>query len=322
MAYADVWLQNFPWWGLWMVFTPIIFIAPRLIPFERTSLLYFAIKHLMFMTAVMLTYWATAMLLDNLIHHGSLNLIATLLSYSDIFFRNVQINILVYLAILFTRYCVIYYQGFKQQSIRNDKLTAQLLQVELESLRSQLNPHFLFNTLNTVTSLIRLKKSENAITALSELGLMLRRVLENQHNQMVTVEQEMEFIHSFLTIQKMRFGEKLDTHINVETDCLSLQLPFMILQPLVENAVQHGSQLQTDENLIRLDIFQEEANLKVKLINQMSEKNDHQGFGIGIKNCKQRMEMLYGDRFELVLKELEHNCFETSLSIPIGGYVD
>lgn len=322
MEFIDVWLQNFPSWGACALFTPIIFMAPKLIPIERLSIPNFIFRHLGFFILVILSYWATVMVLTNLVQRGFLNLTGTLSNYSNVFFSNVQIDIVVYVAILFTRYCYIYYERSKQQSLRNEKLASQLVKVELQALRSQLNPHFLFNTLNTITSLIRLEKSDSAITALSELGLMLRRVLENQNNQMVTVRQEMEFIHSFLTIQKMRCGDKIDISITVNPECLDLQLPFMLLQPLIENAVQHGSQLQTDSNLIQLEIYRESWYLKVKLTNQMSRKKDHKGFGIGIKNCRQRMEMLYGDDFELTLSEEANDLFVTNLSIPVGVYND
>lgn len=319
MAFYDVWLDNSVWLGLWAIFTPIVFMAPKWISFERLSVFRFVVNHLAFMSCVLLIYWGCGILIEHLVQFGDVNLVVTLERYSNIPFSNFQTDILVYVAILFTRYCVIYYQSSKLQSIRNKELANQLVQVELQALKSQLNPHFLFNTLNTVTSLIRLERSESAITALSELGLMLRRVLENQHNQMTSVEQEMEFIYSFLTIQKMRFGDKINCQINIDPSCQKLPIPFMLLQPLIENAVQHGSQLQTSENLIKLEITQANARLTVKLTNQMSETSDHKGFGIGVNNCQQRLKMLYGDNFELHLKELSNRCFETDLTIPIGA---
>lgn len=318
MAFYDVWLDNAVWLGLWALFTPIVFMVPKWISFERLSVFKFMVCHLVFMLGILLIYWGCGILIEHLIEFGKIDLAVTTERYSNILFSNFQTDILVYLAVLFTRYCVIYYQSSKIQSKRNKELAHQLVQVELEALKSQLNPHFLFNTLNTVTSLIRLEKSESAITALSELGLMLRRVLENQHNQMTTVEQEMEFIHSFLTIQKMRFGDKINCQINIEPSCQKLPIPFMLLQPLIENAVQHGSQLQTNENLIKLEITRELSQLRVKVTNQMSETSDHDGFGIGVNNCQQRLKMLYGDNFELRLKELSNRCFETDLVIPTG----
>ena len=155
--------------------------------------------------------------------------------------------------------------------IQNEKLKRVLLEEKLSTemafLKSKINPHFLFNTLNTIASLIRLDDKRHAIKALSELSFMLRKVLENQRHQLISLEQEVEFIQSYLTIQKMRFSHKLKTSVNIDNECLPLEVPFMLLQPLVENAVQHGSQLESDENELKLSIYCRDNYLHVKLIN-------------------------------------------------------
>lgn len=323
MEWADIWMNYIPWWGTWILFTPIVFAAVKLIPLERKSLFSFIPKHLLYMVATLVAYWSVSLFMAKFMSKGGVTFSEYSEAYSSaVLFGNVQTDILTYLAILFTRYFYVYYHKSKQQTLHNEQLEKQLLQVELQSLKSQLNPHFLFNTLNSVTGLIRLNKNSNAITALSELGLMLRRVLENQDNQMTTLSKEMEFINSYLIIQKMRFEDKLDTQVDVDEDCLFLELPFMLLQPLVENAVQHGSQLESNKNVLTLKVYSDHDQLVVKLVNKMPEKSEHQGFGIGLKNCRQRMEMLYGNNFKLELTELDDGYFETYLSLPVGEYID
>ncbi len=318
----DIWLKTLPDGIAWSLITPVVITGTVLITLEHQSLFKFIIKNLIFMFITLLAFWGIEVVELELINAAVFSLEGLQRRYSIILFSPIQMDIVTYLAIFFTGHFYAYYQKSRQQALHNEQLARQLVQVELQSLKSQLNPHFLFNTLNSITGLIRLDRSANAITALSELGLMLRRVLENQHNQMTTLEKEMEFINSYLTIQKMRFEHKLDASIEVEDDCLAIQLPFMLLQPLVENAVQHGTQLESNKNILKLHVYCEDAYLKIKLINKMPEKSEHQGFGIGLKNCRQRMKILYGDNFELKLTELKDNYFETFLSLPIGDYVD
>ena len=227
-------------------------------------------------------------------------------------------DFLVYLAVLCSGYSYTYYKRSRMQTRRNQELSEQLLQVELQSLKSQLNPHFLFNTLNTVASLIRLDNKSTAIKALSELSFMLRKVLENQRHQLISLEQEVEFIQSYLTIQQMRFADKLKTSIDVDAQCLPLDVPFMLLQPLVENAVQHGSQLESDQNELKLSVYCQDEYLHVKLINKIPEKDEHKGFGIGLSNCRKRLEKLYHLDFQLSLTPIANGYFETYLCMPIG----
>lgn len=318
----DVWLTTLPDGIAWMLITPVIIATTAYITLEHHSRIKFIIKNLIFMLITLLAFWGIEAVELELINAAVFSFEGLQRRYSKILFSPIQMDISLYLVIFFTGHLYAYYKKSRQQALHNEQLARQLAQVELQSLKSQLNPHFLFNTLNSVTSLIRLEKSSSAITALSELGLMLRRVLENQHNQMTTVEQEMEFINSYLIIQKMRFEHKLDYQIEIEEACISLQLPFMLLQPLVENAIQHGSQLTTNQNILKLCIYCEYERLNIQLVNNMPEKSEHQGFGIGLKNCRQRMEILYGDDFELRLTELDNGYFETYLSLPIGEYLD
>ncbi|NMP33404.1 histidine kinase [Thalassotalea sp. M1531] len=263
-------------------------------------------------------YWGLTIIEVALIANGYVNIQVLEESVAQLLLSPLHMDLLVYLAVLCSGYSFTYYKRSRQQTIRNKELSEQLLQVELQSLKSQLNPHFLFNTLNTIASLIRLDDKRHAIKALSELSFMLRKVLENQRHQLISLEQEVEFIQSYLTIQKMRFSHKLKTSVNIDNECLPLEVPFMLLQPLVENAVQHGSQLESDENELKLSIYCRDNYLHVKLINKIPEKDEHKGFGIGLSNCRKRLEKLFELDFQLVLTPLESGYFETYLCMPIG----
>lgn len=318
IEWLDVWVEYLPWWGNWALLAPFIIASTQIISFDNRKLFDFLIKSVVVMVMFLGTYWFLTIVEVALITHGTISLTLLHEAYSRLLLSPLHLDFLVYLAVVCSGYTYAYYRHSIKQAKRNQELTEQLLQVELQSLKSQLNPHFLFNTLNTIASLIRLENKTSAIKALSELSYMLRKVLENQREQLITLEQEIEFIESYLTIQKMRFEHKLATSVKVDENCLSVEVPFMLLQPLVENAVQHGSQLESNKNELKLDVFCHGDYLHVKLINKIPEKDEHQGFGIGLSNCRKRLEKLYNYDFQLSLTPLDNGYFETYLILPTG----
>lgn len=312
-----LWFEYLPWWGNWIIVAPIVIATTQLLTFDAKKIPSFLLKTVGIMIVVLASYWCLTLVEVALLEHGKVTFDILSSAFARLMLSPLHMDLLVYLAVLFSGYSFTYYQRSRLHAKRNKELSQQLLQVELMSLKSQLNPHFLFNTLNTIASLIRLDNKNTAIKALSELSAMLRTVLENQRSQMISLEQEVRFIQSYLTIQHMRFEHKLTTEIVIDPDCLSIDIPFMLLQPLVENAVQHGAQLASDKNEVKLNIQSDAEYLQVKLVNKIPEKDEHQGFGIGLSNCRKRLEMLYQDQFELNLTPLSNGYFETFLSMPI-----
>ena len=227
-------------------------------------------------------------------------------------------DVLIFLVVLLSVYLNAFYVDAKKQAMHYQSLTERLLKIELQSLKSQLNPHFLFNTLNTIACLIQLDRRGCAAQAINELSFMLRRVLENDKVQLTSIEQEVEFIRSYLAIQKIRFANTLTVSIKVDKQCLVVDVPFMLLQPLVENAIQHGAQCTGERNDVHISIFIENNELHVQLVNKIPVKDVHHGFGIGVKNCRERLRKLYQSNFQLRLSPISGRCFETYLRIPIG----
>lgn len=319
-TWLEVWLFYFPWWMPWGFLSPLIIAYAQLIDKSKLTYLAFSFQHLMALISVLFLYLLSGILMQFAIWYEELSLSSLQKLLQNAFNSSLwHIDFVIYVAILLAGYGL---KGSRQAQLeksRNAELSRQLVDIQLQSLKSQLNPHFLFNTLNTVASLVRLDRKDQAVEALSELSLMLRKVLENQSNQLITLEQEMEFVQSFLTIQKMRFNDKLDTSIEVDPSCLDEEIPFMLLQPLVENAVQHGSQLESDSNMLKLKISRNNDKLLVRLTNKVPAHDTHQGFGIGTKNCRERLQHIYGDDFTLTLTPLEEGYFETDVSIPLGS---
>jgi len=322
VVWADVWLEYLPWWGNWALIAPLIIAATAVIKLDTKKLAKFALHNSLFMIVIFSFYWGITVIEITLIESGGITFVEIEKHLNQLFLSPLHLDFLVYMFVLGGGYAFSYYKHAKIQTLQSEQLAKQLVEVELHSLKSQLNPHFLFNTLNTISGLIRFDDKQNAVKALNELSLMLRKVLENHNNQLITLKQEIEFINSYLTIQKMRFSNKLDTEVNVDENCLELEIPFMLLQPLVENAVQHGSQLESNKNTVKLDISVRLGRLDICLVNKIPQKSENKGFGIGLKNCRGRMEKLYSDNFSLALTQLEDGYFETYLSLPIEAHND
>ncbi|GLX78014.1 hypothetical protein tinsulaeT_13540 [Thalassotalea insulae] len=314
--FIELWFKYLPFWGNWILVAPFIIASTATIKLENNDFKGFVTKNIATTVLFLGIYWLLTIIEVHVKKHSLLDWQGWVASFNDVAYSLLHIDFLVYLSIFGVGYAMSYYKNAKQQELTNQQLAKQLVEIELHSLRSQLNPHFLFNTLNTISSLIRLDEKNTAVKALSELSTMLRKVLENQQTQLIPLEEELEFINSYLSIQKMRFEDKLSLEINVSDHCLKNQIPFMLLQPLVENAVQHGSQLESDHNKIELHINCDDSHILIRLVNKFTGKDEHKGFGIGITNTKERLKKLYGDKAKLELKALEHEYFETSVSLP------
>lgn len=315
--FYETWFEYLPWWGNWAILAPFIIAIIGMIKLDENNLLVFAGKNILLMVVSMFLYWTLTVVEVGLFFSGNGERWGKMTGVIDhLIMSPMHMDFLVYLSLACLGFTMHYYSRSKQQALDNQKLANQLLKVELQSLKSQLSPHFLFNTLNTISGLVRLEDKRSAVHALSELSKMFRKVLENQKNQLTSLANEMEFINSYLTIQKMRFESKLTFKIDVDEGSLESQVPFMLLHTLVENAVQHGSQLESNENLLKLEIKMNDNKLKITLTNKVCKTEDHKGFGIGLKNCRQRLRHIYGNDYSLDSEESPDGFFHTELVLP------
>ena len=315
LSWMRTWVLLSPWFLNWIWMTAAIFSVTRHNDDTYKPLSARVISHVFWMIVLLFLYWILAVIGRGLLQGegGDYYLAAfvrTLTSSS-------QLDVFIYGGVLSIALGLRFYHRAIEERLEIKRLNYALTQEQLKTLRSQLNPHFLFNALNTIASLVRLKREKDAVTALSELSLMLRKILENKNNDDVKVKDEVAFINSYLAIQKMRFAEKLDTNISVQSDCLDVEIPNMLLHPLVENAVQHGSQLESNKNMLNLEISRSDDELMVKMTNKVAHNDKHAGFGIGLSNTRARLARLY-NHFQLELHPINDDLFETLLAIPIG----
>ena len=224
-------------------------------------------------------------------------------------------GLLYYFLIILFYSLLIYYQNFKEKLVSEAELKALVKESELNSLKSQINPHFLFNSLNSISSLtiISPEKARDMIIKLSEF---LRYSLSKNDRHLTTLEQEMNNVNRYMDIEKVRFGNRLVIKNNINGNCLKGRLPWLILQPLVENAIKYGVYENVDESVVELNAMCNESLLRLSIKNNFdSELIINKGEGIGLQNIRQRLKIIYNND-NLIQISSENGIYEVILSFP------
>lgn len=195
-----------------------------------------------------------------------------------------------------------------------------LNQAELSALRMQLQPHFLFNTLNSISSLIDIDR-KMAQKMLSQLGFLLRKTLEQGNEPMILLKDELSYVQNYLAIEHIRFQDRLVVTYEVMDELEEVRVPCLILQPIAENAIKHGISNIMDDGKITISckLLSDIKCVEVVVENSGDRhlKKHTQGYGIGIQNIKKRLEQLYGDAYQFEYGWLDDDCYQTKIIIPV-----
>jgi two-component system, LytTR family, sensor kinase len=217
---------------------------------------------------------------------------------------NMPLCVFLYFAVLGCIYAFSYYREARERQTREAHLTAQLSDARLSALQMQLNPHFLFNSLNAITVLVRDEKTREASRMLELLSGVLRQVLLSDKRREVTLQEELQFIERYLSIEQVRFSDRLRITWSIDAIARDALVPAFILQPLVENAVRHGISKRSEEGMIEIAaaLSADDVLLEVK----DNGPGYAPGFerGVGLANTQARLETLFGDRAQLDVKNL------------------
>ena len=225
------------------------------------------------------------------------------------------VGILYYLLIVLFYYMILYYNNLQERIRHEVALKSLVQQAELKSLKAQINPHFIFNGLNSISSLTITNpgKAREMIIKLSEF---LRYSINQDGNQQTTFEEELNNIDRYLDIEKIRFGDRLHFDKQTSYECLQKKLPNLILQPIFENVIKHGVHESIDEIKVRLTSYCENNILYITISNNYDpESVVKKGDGIGLKNIKERLQLSYHQHNLMKINQTS-NRFEVKLSIP------
>jgi sensor histidine kinase YesM len=221
---------------------------------------------------------------------------------------------LIYILISVLYYTFYYYDRLKDKSKEETRLKELITQTQLSELKSQINPHFLFNSLNSISSLT-IAEPEKAQDMVIKLSNFLRYSLKHKENQLVSLSQEMEHIKLYLDIEKVRFGDKLEALFDI-SDCQGCLIPNMILQPIYENAIKYGVYETTKQVVVQTSAKRIDSTLIFAVSNNYDQDAvSKKGEGIGLLNIRKRLGLVYGDATLLQIKN-ENQIFTVTLTIP------
>jgi two-component system, LytTR family, sensor kinase len=312
--------QLLGWWS-WIPLTPVILLLARRFPLERGTWHKTLPIHVLACVLISATQVACFTCVSILIAPFGRQFER---SFWEMFIGRAtsqfHINLLIYAATIGVSHAVSYYFRFREREFRASQLEAQLAQAQLQTLKMQLQPHFLFNTLNAIAGLVRDSRNKAAVDMLAGLSDLLRYTLENAGKQEVPLKEELEFLELYLDIQQMRFSDRLTVDMQVMPETLDAVVPNLILQPLVENAIRHGISRRAAAGTVGVSAHRDEGLLRLTVFDDGPGLSRDDGAppveGVGLSNTRARLAQLYGDRQRFTLTEREGGGVEVKLVIP------
>jgi len=315
---AEIW--HLAWGWTWALFTPVVLWLRRRFPFDRQRWRASLGLHVPTSLLMALIGGTNFVLMGQLLGHyppgAGFSVNRSLL----MFVTWLHLDPFLYWLILGLSYASHYYRESRERELRASQLEARLSQARLQALEMQLHPHFLFNALHTIAVLVRTHKNAQAVRVVTGLGELLRRALDSAGAHLVPLKQELEFVERYLEIEQIRFGDRLKVEMRIEPDTRDARVPHLILQPLVENAIQHGIAPRAAGGRLRISARRRGGRL------QLAVWDDGPGLpggsarplrgGVGLSTTKERLEQLYGDEHAFVVSNAEDGGVSAELEIP------
>jgi signal transduction histidine kinase len=225
-------------------------------------------------------------------------------------------NLLVYAFLVGVVHLVETHRKYRDRQLAASRLETRLAQARLELLKSQLHPHFLFNSLNAVSALMH-RDVETADRMLTRLGDLLRFAMESPAAQRVPLRREMEFVRGYLEIQQLRFGERLSVSLDVPDEALDAEVPHLALQPLVENAIRHGIAPRAGGGSVSVTARRHDGRLVIDVEDDgPGAPVPDPGAGLGLANTRARLEQLYGAAHRFAARNRGAGGFAVTLELP------
>jgi two-component system LytT family sensor kinase len=329
------WGQALYWalgdWYEWAILSPLIFWLCRRFSFERSRWRSSLPIHFVAGVAVSVVHLVLCALAEQLQAWSEGRSIAFSASFPRLFTNRFHFNLAVYGLIVCAWHAWAYYWKYREREAQAAELAGRLAQAQLQALRMQLNPHFLFNTLHAVSSLM-LRDVVAANRMLTRLGELLRLTLETTDQQEVPLKQELEFLRRYLEIEQIRFGDRLAVRMDLEPAILDAIVPNLLLQPLVENAIRYAVEPNMGSGQIELSGGRNNGQLILQVSDngvgtRSQESTKINGAtlargGIGLSNTRQRLRQLYGDHQSLELKPRDSGGLLVRITIPFRTKTD
>ena len=305
---------------LWALATPLVLWLSHRFCIERHNWLRRALLHFLFSLALVSTLLASHYIVFMAFLGRSAQI--TPFRVFGFLYYNLDRWLLIYWFILLMSHAFSYYNSYRKGELKASQLRTQLVQSQLEALKMQIHPHFLFNTLHSISALLS-KDTEGARKMITRLGDFLRLTLENSGSMEVTLQQEIEFLNGYLEIERIRFQDRLTTDIRVDPEVLDVRVPNLILQPIVENAMRHAIGNSTSghvevvaaprNGVVRIEVKDNGPGIHAERILEA-----RRGKGVGLANTQARLVGLYGDAARFELSNNPSGGLIVTLEIPRG----
>jgi len=310
-------------WLPWALATPLLIRLARRHPlFRGTSVRQVGIHLAAFACVSALTWtWSTVLLMlfnpwGNRKWPTFVNTWTTSLTYQALTF------LIVYTLILTVTYLIDARESMARQSMEAARLNAELSKSQLAALRRQMEPHFMYNALNSIAGLVRDHRGDAAVRMLVGLSEFLRRSSEDSHRAQVSLQEEIEYLQRYLEIQQVRFGERLQVSVDIPEELREMQVPNLLLQPLVENAIKHGIAQRVAGGIVRVSGARQNNYLRLSVYNDgppLPADWEATTPGVGLANLRTRLRILHGNESGLQLRPVHPGGVEVVVAIPING---
>ena len=337
-SWSTALVGNMPWWLMWAALTPFAILLARRFRFDRDGWLLPALAHF---GGAFLATAAHTLLVGTLYYMthtrgmvfpaGETTLTGPFFvqrlstTYASFMRTYLVVNLATYWVIVGGYYAFEFHGRYRDEELRAARMREHLTEARLNALRMELNPHFLFNTLNAISGLVRRNENEAAVRMLARLGDLLRLTLERGGDHRVPLEQELELLRVYLEIERVRFHDRLSVEVDVDRDALDGMVPTLILQPLVENAVRHGIAPRAGSGRIRVGAERRNGELVLEVADSgrgFAPPSPADGAGVGLSNTRARLAELYGERAAISLGVAPEGGGLVRLVLPYEPFVE
>lgn len=238
-----------------------------------------------------------------------------------VLFLSIVLGVIFYGVIAAIGFAIDYHAKLRDRERAAARLEALLVESRLGALRMQLQPHFLFNTLNTVAMLVRQGDAQTSVRVLARLAALIRQVLDEHAPQEVPLADELGFVTGYLDIERVRFGERLHVHIDADDEARATPVPHLLLQPLVENAIRHGIARRAGAARIDVSAYREDGVLHIDVRDDgpgiSEDGSPDTACGIGLRNTRLRLHYLYGDAARLEVANAPAGGAHVTALVPV-----
>jgi two-component system LytT family sensor kinase len=307
-------------WPLWAAFTPFIIKLGRRYPLTWRNMYVSTSRQFGLATLFVIGHTVFEFLIIEFLVHGIFPQYGEEVYIPGYFMASIHSRYIVYFLIIGAIQRFELYSRYQTAEVKAAQLREQLSAAQLESLRMQLQPHFLFNTHHTIASLILKNENNRAVQMISRLSDLLRKSLEKTKTDLIPLYQELEMVSAYMDIQQVRFQERLKFFLVIDPSVKDAQVPSFFLQPLIENSVIHGIEPSSEKGEIKLSIDKTVENrLSICLEDNGIGLTEIRSEGIGLTNTKSRLEHLYKGRYSFKMGPGKNNKgTRINIEVPIS----